>query len=98
MATRTVKAKLLEVSQNKGFDTKKRLSPLRRVLQSIVLPSQAFDSDVPYSIEPKLESWEMDEDGNLLRIQFYLSSQKTYYTNSLRKLVKYFDTSNLRNR
>ena len=61
------------------------------------MPSQAFDSDVPYSIEPKLESWEMDEDGNLLRMQFYLSSQKTYYTNSLRKLVKSVDSLNISN-
>ena len=46
---------------------------------------EAFDSDVPYAIEPKLESWEMDEDGHLLRIVFYLSSNKSYHTNSLRK-------------
>ena len=46
---------------------------------------EAFNnSDVPYAIEPKLESWEMEEDGHMLRIVFYLSSKKSYYTNRLR--------------
>ena len=45
---------------------------------------QVFDSDVPYQIEPELESWEMDEEGNMLRVVFYLKSSKRYYTYKLR--------------